>query len=130
MHILCGLLNNKPVFINGDGSTTRDFTFVENAVEINIKAMCTENNDAFGKVYNVAVGESTSLNELFDYLQEISSNHTPPQYREERPGDVKHSLADITLARTLLNYDPKVKTREGLLKTYEWFSKTFKSVLT
>ncbi|MEO8146246.1 MAG: SDR family oxidoreductase [Bacteroidia bacterium] len=125
-----GLLNNKTAYINGDGSTTRDFTFVENAVQINVKAMCTENADAFGKVYNVAVGESTSLNELFGYLQEISGNRTPPQYRDERPGDIKHSLADISLARNLLDYNPQVKTHEGLAVTYEWFSKTFKDPLT
>lgn len=124
------LLNAKTAFINGDGSTTRDFTFVENAVQINIKAMCTENAEAFGKVYNVAVGESTSLNELFGYLQEVSGNNTPPQYREERAGDIKHSLADITLARNLLGYNPQIKTQDGLAVTYKWFAENFKSQLT
>jgi UDP-N-acetylglucosamine 4-epimerase len=120
------LLNNKPAYINGDGSTTRDFTFVENAVQINIKALSTDNAEAFGKVYNVALGETTSLNQLFTSLQEVSGNATPPQYRDERPGDIKHSLADITLARQLLDYNPQIKIHEGLQQTYAWFAKSFK----
>jgi UDP-N-acetylglucosamine 4-epimerase len=122
------LLNKKPAYINGDGRTTRDFTFVENAVQINIKAMCTENAEAFGKVYNVAVGESTSLNKLFELLQQISENNTPPNYRAERPGDVKQSLADISLAKNLLKYDPQIKINEGLKKTFNWFAAAFQSV--
>ena len=120
------LLNNKPAYINGDGSTTRDFTFVENAVQINIKALCTANAEAFGKVYNVALGETTSLNQLFTGLQQVSGNATPPEYREERPGDIKHSLADIGLAQQLLGYDPQIKIHEGLQQTYAWFAKSFK----
>ncbi len=120
------LLNNKPAYINGDGSTTRDFTFVENAVQINIKALSTDNAEAFGKVYNVALGETTSLNQLFQSLQQVSGNTTPPHYRDERPGDIKHSLADIGLAQKLLGYDPQIKIHEGLEQTYAWFAKSFK----
>ena len=121
------LLNNKTAYINGDGTTTRDFTFVENAVQVNIKAMCVDNDEAFGKVYNVAVGESTSLNDLYHYLNEISGNATPPEHREERAGDIKHSLADISLAKNFLGYNPQVKIREGLAATYKWFSENFKT---
>ena len=120
------LLNNKTAFINGDGSTTRDFTFVENAVEVNIRAMCVDNAEAFGKVYNVAVGESTSLNELYSFLNAVSGNPTPPQYRDERSGDIKHSLADISLARNFIGYNPQVKIKEGLEITYKWFENNFK----
>lgn len=116
-----GLLNNKPVFINSDGRQSRDFTFVENAVQANIKAMFCENKNALGQVFNIAVGEAISVNELFQALKKISGSSLDPQYREERKGDVKNSLADITKARTLLGYEPSVKAEEGLRRTVEWF---------
>ncbi|MFI5219560.1 MAG: SDR family oxidoreductase [Bacteroidia bacterium] len=120
------LLNNKTAFINGDGTNSRDFTFVENAVQANIKAMFCQNENAFNKVYNVAVGENISLNNLFSTLQELTGNDTKPVYRQERAGDIKHSLADISLARTLLGYDPKIKLKEGLSLTLDWFKSSFK----
>lgn len=120
------LLNNKTAYINGDGNTTRDFTYVENAVQINVRAMCTENPEAFAKVYNVAVGESTSLNQLFQSLQIISGNNASPEYRPERAGDIRHSLADISLAKQFLAYDPQVRIAQGLDKTFAWFRANFK----
>lgn len=120
------LINNTPAYINGDGEHSRDFTFIENAVQANVNALFCKNDEAFNKVYNVAVGENTSLNTLFTTLQELSGNSTKPEYREERPGDIRHSLADISLARKMLGYDPKVKLKEGLDITLKWFAENFK----
>lgn len=120
------LVNNKPAYINGDGNHSRDFTFVENAVQINVKAMCCAGDEAFNKVYNAAVGENTSLNKLFSTLQELTGNHAPPEYRAERPGDIRHSLADISLAEKFLNYDPQIKLKKGLQITLDWFQQNFK----
>lgn len=114
------LLKNKAPFINGDGEQTRDFTYVANAVQANIKALFAP-NDALGKVYNVAVSESISLNNLFNTLKEITGSSIVANHREDRPGDIRNSLADITLARTLLGYEPMVKLKEGLADTIEWF---------
>ncbi len=119
------LLNNKTAYINGDGGQTRDFTYVDNAVQANIRACFTDDMNAFGKVYNVAVGENISILELFNILKEISGSDLNPLHREDRPGDIRNSLANISLASKHLGYDPKVKLREGLEETFEWFKNTF-----
>jgi UDP-N-acetylglucosamine 4-epimerase len=118
-----GLLNNKPVFINGDGEQTRDFTFVENVVQANIKAIFCENKEALGNVFNIAVGEKISVNQLFAMLKKIINSSQTSFYREERIGDVKNSHADISKARRILGYEPTVKIEEGLRRTVEWFMK-------
>ncbi len=118
------LINNKTAFLNGDGEQTRDFTFVTNAVQANIRAFFTANNDAFGKVYNVAVGENISVKKLFSLLAEIAGKDVQPQHRPERPGDIKHSLADISQARNFLGYEPREKLKDGLTITFDWFRKT------
>lgn len=120
-----GLLHQKPVYINGDGNTTRDFTFVANAVQANIRALCAANNDAFTRVYNIAVGKSTSLNELFTMLKTIAGSEQQPVYRDERAGDIKHSLASVELAKKYLGYNPSFDMAEGLRITYHWFEATF-----
>ena len=118
-----GIINNTPVYINGDGEQTRDFTFVENAVQINIKGMLTEDPAAQNKVYNVAIGSQVSLNYLYnEILQYLNSSHKPI-YRVQREGDILHSLADISLARRLLKYDPQISFNSGLQKTIEYFKK-------
>jgi UDP-N-acetylglucosamine 4-epimerase len=119
------LIKNQPAFIYGDGEQSRDFTFVENAVQANIRALFTEHKDAFNKVYNIAVGESISLNKLLIHLMEITGNKITPVFKEERAGDVKNSLADISKAETFLGYNPLVKVKEGLALTVPWFKKTF-----
>ena len=119
------LLQNKPAFINGDGEQTRDFTFVDNAVQVNIKGMLTHNSEAFNKVYNVAVGENFSINYLFNSIREGLKISSKPTYRDERDGDVRNSLADISLAKTLLNYKPSVRFDDGLRSTIEFFEKAF-----
>jgi UDP-N-acetylglucosamine 4-epimerase len=118
-----GLLNNKPVYINGDGEQSRDFTFVENAVQANIKAMFCEDKSALGDVFNIAVAEKISVNELFNTLKKITGSSLNATYREERRGDVRNSLADISKAKNILNYSPAVFVEEGLRKTVEWFKK-------
>ena len=119
------LMKGESPFINGDGSQSRDFTFVENAVEANVKAMFAGKKEALNQVFNIAVAEQTTINELFFILKEGSGSDIMPKYREERQGDVKHSLADITKARDLIDYDPKVKIKEGLNVTLNWFKEYF-----
>lgn len=119
------LLNNKKAFINGNGEQTRDFTFVENAVQANIRAFFTGHPDAFNKVYNVAVSESVSIKQLFNVLTELTGSQVKPIHREDRKGDVKNSLADISLACSMLGYKPTVRVKEGLKITLEWFTNSF-----
>lgn len=115
------LLENKAPVINGDGSHSRDFTFVENAVQANIKAMFTQNKAAVNQVYNIACGEQTSLLELFNSLKKEANSLLQPVHGPERTGDVKHSLADISKAASLLGYVPAVAINEGLKTTFDWY---------
>jgi len=115
------VLNNLPPVINGDGEHSRDFTYVANAVQANVRALFTNNPAAINQVYNIAYGEKTSLNELFEGIKEIAGSDLAPQYGPERRGDVKHSLADISKAKELLEYDPQVNIRQGLEKAFEWY---------
>ena len=115
------LLHNKPPVINGDGSHSRDFTYVDNAVQANILSLFTDNKEAVNQVYNIACGDQTSLNELFDGLRKEAGIDMKPVYGPERKGDVKHSLADITKAKELLGYNPLVTVKEGLKKTFAWY---------
>jgi UDP-N-acetylglucosamine 4-epimerase len=122
------ILNNEPPYIDGDGNQTRDFTFVENAVQANIKACFTSNPQALGQVFNIAVGDRISINNVFNFLKEISGATVKPIYRAERPGDIRDSQADITKAQRLLNYQPSIKFNEGLSITFNWFKKEFASL--
>jgi UDP-N-acetylglucosamine/UDP-N-acetylgalactosamine 4-epimerase len=115
------LLKGESPFINGNGEQTRDFTFVANAVQGNIKAMLAENLNTQGEVFNIAVGERVSLNELISILKQLTGSKADQVYRAERAGDVKDSLADITKAKNTFAYQPQIKIREGLEKTLEWF---------
>ncbi len=115
------VLNNEPPIINGDGEHSRDFTFVANAVQANILALTTSNAEAVNQVYNIACGEQTSLNELFEYIKQTAGSDLAPKYGPERAGDVKHSLADVSKAAQLLGYKPKVTVKEGLKTTFEWY---------
>jgi UDP-N-acetylglucosamine 4-epimerase len=111
------ILNNQPPFINGDGGQTRDFTYVENAVQANIRALFTSHPDAAGKIYNVAVGERVSILEMYQILKDFAGQGVDAIHRESREGDIRDSLANINLAQTLLGYNPGVKMREGLQRT-------------
>jgi UDP-N-acetylglucosamine 4-epimerase len=121
------LLSSQQVQINGDGETTRDFCYVANAVQANLLAATTEQAPAVNQVYNVAVGGCTSLNELFDALRELLDPFAPgvkavqPHYADFRPGDVRHSQADISKARRLLGYEPTHDLRAGLVEALPWY---------
>jgi UDP-N-acetylglucosamine 4-epimerase len=116
-----GIINQSAVYINGDGEQTRDFTFVDNAVQINIKGMLTENEAAFKKVYNVAVGEYYSVNSLYQSCANQLGSDWKPVHRDPRAGDIRNSLADISLAQQHLDYHPVKKFDEGLIETIEFF---------
>jgi UDP-N-acetylglucosamine 4-epimerase len=120
-----GILNKTPVFINGDGGQTRDFTFIDNAVQINILGMLTDNVEALNKVYNVAVGEKFSVNYLYNACKEYLNSDFEATYREPRAGDIRNSLADISLAKNLLGYQPTKRFEDGLTETIEYFKKLY-----
>ena len=119
------LINMKSPTINGDGSHSRDFTFVANAVKANILSIFTEKKEAVNQVYNIACGDQTSLLELFNGLNKEAGTTLQPIFGPERQGDVKHSLADISKAKTLLGYNPQVTVEEGLKMTFGWYKKKF-----
>jgi UDP-N-acetylglucosamine/UDP-N-acetylgalactosamine 4-epimerase len=120
-----GILKQTPVYINGDGGQTRDFTFVDNAVQVNIRGMLTDNEAAFKKAYNVAVGERFTVNQLYKACQMQLGSSFAATYREPRAGDIRDSLADITLAKTLLGYQPTKRFEDGLTETIEYFRKLY-----
>ena len=124
------LIKGEDVFINGDGETSRDFCFVENTVQMNILA-ATALEDAKDQVYNVAVGERTTLNILYGYIQsELAKNNVHnskvPSYSNFRAGDVRHSQADISKAKNTLGYIPEFKISEGIEKAMPWYMNFFK----
>jgi UDP-N-acetylglucosamine 4-epimerase len=119
------LLSNKQAFINGDGGQTRDFTFVQNAVEANIKALFSEKNAGDPMVFNVAVSDRISIKELYEILKNVAGSKIDAVHREERPGDIRDSLADISSAKKHLGYNPQVKMEDGLKITFDWFRKAF-----
>lgn len=125
------MLVGDAVEINGDGETTRDFCFVANAVQANLLSALTNDPRALNQVYNVAVGDSTSLNVLFETLRSLlgesgrSSCTVQPTYRTFREGDVRHSRADITKARHFLGYEPSHTVSDGLREALSWYVRKF-----
>lgn len=115
------LLENTPPIINGDGSHSRDFTFVANAVQANIAALFTSNEEAVNQVYNIACGDQTSLLQLFDTLKKEAVSSLVPFHGPSRVGDVKYSRADVSRAKSLLGYNPAVSVEDGLHTTFEWY---------
>ncbi len=120
------LLHDQSPALNGDGEQTRDFTFVENAVQANVKAMFAEQIKTQGTIFNIAVGERVSLNQLIDILKKLTGTSIKQTYREERAGDVRDSLADISKAKMSIGYDPQIKIEEGLKHTLAWFKSSDK----
>jgi UDP-N-acetylglucosamine 4-epimerase len=124
---VASMIKNEPVFINGDGETSRDFCYIDNTVQVNLLAATTDNPDAVGQVYNVAVGDRTSLNQLFEGIRSLLEPRFPhlkdfkPTYRDFRAGDVRHSLADISKAQNLLGYAPTHRIGEGLKEAMDWY---------
>jgi UDP-N-acetylglucosamine 4-epimerase len=119
------LLKGKSPFVNGDGEQSRDFTYVDNAVQANIRAMFTQTKGATGQVYNVACGERFTINQLFYAIRNLVGGNVEPTYRESRNGDVRDSLADISKAKAYLGYEPQMTMQEGMQPTLEWFKKNY-----
>jgi nucleoside-diphosphate-sugar epimerase len=115
------MLAGEQPTIFGDGEQSRDFTYIDNAVEANLLACQAPREKAAGQVFNTATSRRISLNETFKHLQQLTSYPGPPKYGPERGGDIKHSLADISKAEANLGYQPKVNFEEGLRRTVEWY---------
>lgn len=125
------IIRNEPVYINGDGETSRDFCYVENVIQANLLAASVQDSAALNQVYNIALAERTTLNELFELERALLTEYFPsvrdcrPRYREFRQGDVLHSEADISKARRLLCYAPEYRIGEGLKEAVGWYIRTF-----
>lgn len=126
---IAAMIKNEAVFINGDGETSRDFCYVENAVQANLLAATTSYEEAFNQVYNVAFGGRTTLNNLFEGVRQLLLTNRDyliscvPIYREFRAGDVRHSQADISKARKLIGYSPRFDINGGLAEAMPWYEK-------
>ncbi|AMN49096.1 NAD-dependent epimerase/dehydratase family protein [Psychrobacter sp. P2G3] len=123
------MIENDDVYINGDGETSRDFCYIDNTVQANILAATTTNNEAKNQVYNVAVGDRTTLNKLFNSIKSaLAENNVKydkePVYRDFREGDVRHSQADVTKAKNLLGYKPQFDISQGIDKAMPWYVKS------
>ena len=120
-------LNHEAPNINGDGEYSRDFTYVDNVIQMNIRAMETTNPEAVNQIYNTAYGDRTTLNQLVGYLKEFLSEYDSaiaqlePTHGPNRAGDIPHSLASIDKARKLLGYDPQYSLRDGLKEAVKWY---------
>jgi UDP-N-acetylglucosamine/UDP-N-acetyl-alpha-D-glucosaminouronate 4-epimerase len=120
---ISALLSDERPVIYGDGETSRDFTYVENVVEANLKA--AETKKGIGEVINIANGERITLNQLLDEIKQLTGKRSvDAEYREFRRGDVRHSLADISRARECLDFLPRIGLREGLERTIEWWKQS------
>ena len=121
------LIRHESPIINGDGSFSRDFTYIDNVIQVNQLALLTADSEAVNTIYNVACGERTTLKQLFEYLREnladfdAEISHIEAQYGPSRPGDIPHSLADINKARKLLGYDPQYNVQQGLKLAGKWY---------
>jgi UDP-N-acetylglucosamine 4-epimerase len=126
---IAAMIRNHTAYINGDGKTARDFCYVDNAVLANLLAATVDDPAALNQVYNVALGEQTSLSELFEMIRSLLAlrfahvKSVRPVHREERKGDVRFSQADITKARRLLGFRPVCRVRHGLERTVEWYAR-------
>jgi UDP-glucose 4-epimerase len=118
------MLRGEQPSIYGDGEQSRDFTYIDNAVEANLLACKAPAAKVAGQMFNVATGRRVSLNETFKLLQPLTSYKGQPKYGPERGGDIKHSLADISKAEAGLGYKPKIDFEEGLRRTVEWYRKS------
>ena len=126
------LMRHEAPTINGDGEYSRDFTYIDNVIQMNMLAITTDNKEAVNQIYNTAFGERTSLNQLVGYLKEMLGQFDPaiaaiePIHGPNRAGDIPHSLASIDKARRLLGYDPKFSMRQGLQAAVQWYWDNFK----
>jgi UDP-N-acetylglucosamine/UDP-N-acetylgalactosamine 4-epimerase len=127
------LIKGDPVFINGDGHTSRDFCYIANAVQANLLAATAQNPEAINETYNVAVGDRTTLNDLYTELRQLLAAqfpnvaHAAPRYRDFRAGDVRHSQADVRKATSRLGYAPTHRFYDGLKLVIPWYFRIFNS---
>jgi nucleoside-diphosphate-sugar epimerase len=117
---ITSVLTGKAPTVYGDGLQTRDFTFIDNVVDANLRA-CSAPRKACGMVFNIACGERISLLDILEVVYELAACRVPPAFEPARQGDVRDSLADITLAKELLGYAPKVAFPDGLSRTFDFF---------
>ena len=117
------VIDQIPPFINGDGEQSRDFTYVLNVVQINQLALFTDNPNAVNQVYNVALGERITINQMWHFLKSLENSDIDAVYRQARQGDVRDSLADISKAKQLLGYNPEINVFEGLKLAFNWYKK-------
>ncbi len=128
---VASMMKDEPVYINGDGETSRDFTYIDNVIQMNILAGLTDNPEAFGEAFNVAAGGRNTLNELFELIktqlqtknsdQQPETNDQKPIYRDFRPGDIRHSNADISKAKTMVGYQPTHDIYRGMEEAIGWY---------
>ena len=125
---IASMIQGDPIYINGDGETSRDFCFIANVVQANLLAATTQNTEAVNQVYNVAIGDRTTLNELYAQLHRNllprypHLQDTQPTYRDFRAGDVRHSLADIGKSQRILGYAPTHRIVEGITQAMPWYA--------
>lgn len=117
------LLRGEQPTINGDGQQSRDFTYIENVIEANLKA-CLADSSAAGEAYNIAYGDRECLNDIYNYLTQALGLDIKPIYGPDRPGDIKHSNADISKARDRLGYEPEWSFEQGIKVAVEWYKET------
>ena len=117
------VIDQIPPFINGDGEQSRDFTYVRNVVQINQLALFTDSPNAVNQVYNVALGERITINQMWHFLKSLENSDIDAVYRQARQGDVRDSLADISKAKQLLGYNPEINVFEGLKLAFNWYKK-------
>jgi UDP-glucose 4-epimerase len=122
------MLRGEHPTIFGDGETSRDFTFIDNAVSANLLACSAPAQECAGRVFNCATGRRITLNETFEAMKKLTGFHGKVNYEPERSGDIKHSLADITLAQKHLGYKVLVNFEDGLRRTVEWYKSQAKAV--
>ena len=124
---VAALLRGQPVFINGDGQTSRDFCYIDNVVQANLRAALTFDRKPVHEVFNIACGDRTTLLELYRQIRDLLARRHPaiasvePSHRAERPGDVRHSLANIDKARELISYAPTHTMAQGLAEAIDWY---------
>jgi len=124
---IAAMIKNEPLYINGDGETSRDFCYIENTIQANLLAATSSDEQVMNQIYNVAVGDRTSLNQLYFHLRDSLSSQflhlkeAQPIYRDFRSGDVRHSLADISKVKRLLGYTPTHRIEEGLKEAMAWY---------
>lgn len=114
-------INKRAPIINGDGTFSRDFTYIDNAVQANLKSLFTDRSESINQIYNIACGERTTLNELWSYIKDAANVSIEAQHGPNRMGDIPHSLANVSKAENLLEYSPLFKVKDGIIQTLKYY---------